>query len=73
MFHDSRKYITLIAGVVGGIFVVEALTNGLRDEPYLINKEPDIPSEHYKPLQTYVTIMAAGTTASNISGDMVNL
>jgi len=63
---------TLIVGAVGGIIVVEALTNGLRDEYYLTNKEQDIPTEHFNPLQPYIGTMASGTTASSVSGDVVN-
>lgn len=72
MLNNSRTYTILVAGIAGGVFVVEALTNPLKKEEYYysLNKLPDIPAENfiYSPLP--YTGAAAVTTSG--SGYIVN-
>lgn len=71
MFNHSRTL--FIVSVMGGVIVVEALTNSFKKEEYhcSLNRMPDIPAENffYPPLPYVGTV--AGTTGS--SGDMVIL
>lgn len=74
MFNRYSKECIIIIGTVGAFITLEALTEGLKKEEYcILNREPDIPTEHSASSLPYIGLMAAGTTSSTISGDVVNL
>ena len=73
MFKRYSKKCIILIGAVGAVVALEALTDGLKKEEYCImNREPDIPTEHPASSLPYIGLMVAGTTSSTSSVDVVN-